>query len=244
MFLRILAFLAVMFTSTAWAQDCPVTADVGQTIVPASNSYYPLCHKGYFSLVDARTKNPAFVQETVTAKNAKGKLERTDHFKSDPALPRNVGSKLSDYEGSGYARGHMAPADDFAADQQMMDESFYLSNMVPQVQKCNNAGVWSSIERIVRDWAVHYETIYVVSGPIYDKQHSYIGDDVEVPDFLFKVVYNPVLNKSVAFLLPNTELCKRKPNEFAVTQDDVERITGYKFFPNVSGIERGNKLWQ
>lgn len=244
MYIRAFLIAVVFMCLSTYAHACDIFSETGQPIVPKSNAFYPLCHKGYFSLFNANTKTPVYVQETVTAQNAKGKLDRTDRFKADPLLPDEVKSKLSDYEGSGYARGHMAPADDFAADSDMMNESFYLSNMIPQIQKCNNSGVWRSIEMIVRDWAVHYKTIYVVSGPIYDASPSYIGNNVEVPDAMFKVVYNPALNKSVAFIVPNQELCKQKPGKFAVTQDEVEALTGYKFFPNIHGIERTNKLWQ
>ena len=45
----------------------------------------------------------------------------------------------TDYLGSGWSRGHMAAAANHAHDQQEMDETFYLSNIVPQVLS-NNIG--------------------------------------------------------------------------------------------------------
>lgn len=42
-------------------------------------------------------------------------------------------AKLGDYRGSGYDRGHQVPAADCKFSQEAMNETFYLSNMCPQV---------------------------------------------------------------------------------------------------------------
>lgn len=48
-------------------------------------------------------------------------------------MPDLYKAKLSDYLRSGYDRGHMAPAADCKYSQNAMDETFYLSNIAPQV---------------------------------------------------------------------------------------------------------------
>lgn len=60
-----------------------------------------------------------------------GTMPRINSFKADP----NVSTKsaeLSDYKGSGYDRGHLAPAGDIKYSKESMIESFFLSNMSPQ----------------------------------------------------------------------------------------------------------------
>lgn len=49
-------------------------------------------------------------------------------------IPERFRSKLRDYYKSGYDRGHMAPALNHKSSQQDMDDTFYLTNMSPQVR--------------------------------------------------------------------------------------------------------------
>ena len=58
---------------------------------------------------------------------------RHAHFKQDYSIPNEFASHLNDYIGTGYDRGHLAPAADFQSDQEAMNESFLLTNMSPQV---------------------------------------------------------------------------------------------------------------
>jgi hypothetical protein len=53
-------------------------------------------------------------------------------------IERRFRSKLDDYRGSGYDRGHMAPASNHKTTQDTMDETFTLSNTSPQA-----CAVWS-----------------------------------------------------------------------------------------------------
>ena len=54
-------------------------------------------------------------------------------------MPVEYRASNIDYLGSGWSRGHMAAAANHAHDQQEMNETFYLSNIVPQVLN-NNIG--------------------------------------------------------------------------------------------------------
>lgn len=61
------------------------------------------------------------------------------YYQVDPEVPVEYRASNTDYLGSGWSRGHMAAAANHAHDQQEMDETFYLSNIVPQVLS-NNIG--------------------------------------------------------------------------------------------------------
>lgn len=67
---------------------------------------------------------------------AKG-LDTGDRSKStfveDESIPMTFRAKLQDYFRSGYDRGHMVPAADAKSSQEAMDETFFLSNIAPQV---------------------------------------------------------------------------------------------------------------
>ena len=75
---------------------------------------------------------------------------RSDEFAPDPQIVG--GPQLEDYRGSGYDRGHLAPAADMTWSQRAMTECFYLSNMAPQ-DRGNNGGIWNEIENTVRGFA-------------------------------------------------------------------------------------------
>lgn len=68
------------------------------------------------------------------------------HTRSHPiphaGIERRFRSKLEDFRGSGYDRGHMAPASNHKTSQGTMDESFSLTNMAPQVRTGARRGAW------------------------------------------------------------------------------------------------------
>lgn len=49
--------------------------------------------------------------------------------------------------------------------QKAMDDTFYLSNIVPQ-DIDNNAGFWNRFEMYCRDLAKRFDSVQVVSGPM------------------------------------------------------------------------------
>ena len=177
------------------------------------------------------TRLPNWVMWQLTAEHTDGPLKRLNNFHEDEdcPLPR---ATLQDYRGSGWSRGHMCPAGDNKWDDKAMYDSFSLVNVCPQNSKLNS-GLWNSIEMDCRKWARKYGEVYIVCGPVLMKrEHETIGDNkVVVPEAFFKVVLcmkgNP---KAFGFIVRNTEGNKKK-DLFYNSVDDVERITGYDFFP-------------
>ena len=223
------------------ALGCESTARTGAPLTTTPG--ISICRSGYELLYRPEYKTAYWSAEHIEAHEVKGKTQREDDFQSDPLVPDHLEAQLKDYRNSGFARGHLAPAGNFQDDPKENAESFYLTNMIPQVQKCNNSGVWSQLERIVRDWAVGYGELYVVTGPLYEGSLRTIGDGVRVPDGMFKVIWNPKLNQTLGFVVPNTELCKRKPREFVTPVTDIEEFAGMSFFPLVKA-EQAKGMWQ
>ena len=101
------------------------------------------------------------------ATNSAQNVGRKDSFKEDPEIPSSYRSKLSDYSGSGYARGHLCPSADRRASYDQQALTYYLSNMQPQWQKHNEAQ-WANLEGDVRIWAARCDTLYVVKAATID----------------------------------------------------------------------------
>lgn len=176
-------------------------------------------------------EQPAWVIYRMTKEEATTKAaKRSDAFVPDP-LVRTGSATLADYRGSGYDRGHLAPAADLAFSAETMRDSFYMSNMSPQKPKFNR-GIWKELEAEVRRFAISEKDVYVVTGPIFPKQKTItIGTNkVTVPIAYYKVVYDRTApEKMIGFILPH-EGSSKKLQSFAVSVDAVEEATGLDFF--------------
>ncbi len=155
-------------------------------------------------------------------------VPRTDWFEVDPKV-RTGSAHHRDYKGSGYTRGHMAPAGDMAFDKLAMDESFYMSNMSPQLRAFNN-GIWRELEENVRDWTYKKDKVYIVSGPIFGTSRKEIGKiGIDVPAAFYKIILNQNLNEVIAYLIPH-EKTNKPLSDFIVSIDQIEAETGLDFF--------------
>ncbi len=135
-----------------------------------------------------------------------------------------------EYRGSGYTRGHMAPAMDMRWDKTAMAQCFYMTNMCPQETKLNNDH-WRVLEERVHRWAKRDKRIMVYTGPIMGKNPKMIGKDkqnIAVPDAFFKVLYAPEQGRAIAFIYPNTP-CPGGIKKYAVTVAEVEHLTELTF---------------
>ena len=186
---------------------------------------------GYTLSYDAKNKTPQWVAWELTKEETRGNQERTNEFQPDPDV---MGAKVVtyDYSGSGYDRGHMAPAGDMKWSKKAMQESFYMSNICPQDHNLNTED-WNDLEMKSREWARRYGKVYIVCGPIYKGiRNEFIGKNrVKVPDAFFKVILINDTKKQAAlgFLFEN-EAGERPLTDYLVSVDEIEKITGMDFF--------------
>ena len=160
---------------------------------------------------------------------------REDTFEPDP-LVKGRQAYDRDYVGSGYDRGHMAPAADMRWSSLTMKESFYLSNTCPQNHNLNS-GAWNDLEKQVRYEARYHKSIWVVCGPIFDFNNpKRIGSNhVAVPDSFFKALLARRKDGSYAaigFIFPN-KACERNLTLYAMTVDELESKLGMDLFFNL-----------
>ncbi|XP_007233943.3 nuclease EXOG, mitochondrial [Astyanax mexicanus] len=199
---------------------------------------------------DQSRRIPRWVAEHLSNNKLVGGADRKHcKFKPDPNIPQCFTAHNEDYLGSGWSRGHMAPAGDNKFSEQSMEESFYLSNIVPQNYE-NNAGFWNRLEMYCRELTERFSDVWVISGPLTlprvgedgKKAVSYqlIGkDDVAVPTHLYKVV---LVRKDMsaeplamaAFVVPNAPIgFDHQLKEYQVSLSELERMSGLTFFPKL-----------
>ncbi len=135
-----------------------------------------------------------------------------------------------EYKGSGYDRGHMAPANDMRWSPQSMQDCFLMTNICPQDHDLNG-GSWNKLELKIHDWAKRHGKIIVATGPIFNGNSRRIGNnnDIVVPAGFFKVVLDPTANRAIGFVYENHEGGGGVARH-ACSVDEVERITGHDFF--------------
>lgn len=187
----------------------------------------------YTTLYDKANKIPKWVAWHLTSDHTNGDQRRLSNFIVDDEVPAPR-AELVDYKGSGYDRGHMCPAGDNKWGFEPMKESFYLTNICPQDHNLN-CGDWNELEIACRDWANKYGDIYIVAGPIlYKGVHETIGPNkVTVPEAFFKVVLcMSGTPKAIGFIYKNHP-CNNPQSSYVNSIDQVERITGLDFFPNL-----------
>jgi endonuclease G len=191
-----------------------------------------LCFSGFAVLHSGLTKTPVFVAERLNRQlllQGQG-LHRTDKFYADARLPRMERSELDDYKRSGFSRGHMAPAADMASPEAMA-QSFSLANMVPQNQE-HNAGVWSKVEQDTRKYAMRARgDVFVFTGPVFSGPAQTIGaNQVHVPDYLFKLVYDAATGRSWVYWQANSADTRMGP---PISYEEFTRRTGMPLLSNV-----------
>ena len=191
-----------------------------------------LHRKGYTVSYNPTTKIPNWVAWHLTADHTSGQAKRKGvEFHEDTDVPEPRANTF-DYMQSGYDRGHMCPAGDNKWDMEAMEQSFLFSNICPQNHNLNT-GDWNGMEQQCRWWAKDFGDIYIVCGPIlFNQKHKTIGKNkVVVPEAFFKVVLcMKGTPKAIGFIYRNAE-GGRPWGDYVNTVDQVERITGYDFFP-------------
>jgi endonuclease G len=207
----------------------------------ANSSQTIVCRRGYLLSYDAATHDPDWVMELLTPLEVNGKAARADKFTQDKLLAgidaQEADYKAADAAGNRYDRGHQAPAGDAKFDQTVMDQSFFFSNMAPQVGIGFNRGVWKFLEESVRAWVAcgGHSKLFVFTGPIYatGARAPTLGTDkVAIPTAFFKIVYDPQSDRSVGFVLPNVKIGSTIPDlqKYVKPIAEIETETGLDFF--------------
>jgi endonuclease G len=229
-FLLLLAVVPV-FAFAQINQQCPQFTVNGTPQYQAQPGDQEICHKNYAVIHKCSVKAPVAVFEHLTVAAMTGPAKRKDNFRPDPAVPAQCSASLADYAtvGKTHDRGHMAPAGNNTQNDDIMSESFFLTNMVPQVAN-NNRGIWKQLETYEHQWATAPGTdFYIISGGIYDQGHPVTGNGLGIPTRLYKIIIEKNSRKVQAYLMPNAPLPVADLPKYQTTMTAVEQATGMRF---------------
>ena len=183
----------------------------------------------------------------------------------------NVGSTGSeDYSKDKpyYARGHQIPDADRDNCADMLAQTYYWTNSTPQIHSGFNSGIWSSLEGAVRNAVPEGDTLYVVTGPVFNKvgesrtiTYITVQNDLKpcpVPNYYWKALLKVKRSAGVV-----TDACaigfwlehrvySSSDNEYyynyVVSIDELERYTGFDLFVNLPDEKEKpaetNESWQ
>lgn len=212
-------------------QQCPQFTVNGTPQYQQQPGDQELCKTNYAVIHRCSVKAPVAVFEHLTPAAMTGPAKRKDNFRPDPQVTAQCQAQLSDYAvlGRTHDRGHMSPAGNNTQNDQIMSESFFLSNMVAQVAN-NNRGIWKQLETWERQWAAQPGTdFYIISGGIFDPEHQTVGNGLGVPTRLYKIIIEKNSRNVQAYLMPNAPLPVADLPKYQTTVTAVEQATGMRF---------------
>lgn len=144
----------------------------GMPVLDPTWGYGPIrlvSREGYALGHSTGDRIPLWVCEGISVAQIAGPLERpsSDPFAPDPALEEGERAELADYSGSGFDRGHLAPSADQTVDEELQRQTFYLSNMAPQVGINFNRHIWAQLEGQARVWLRARGGGFIITGPLF-----------------------------------------------------------------------------
>ena len=169
-------------------------------------------YKSHFSY---KLREPLYV-EYILYKGG-GNFKRKDTWKQDPRMPM----VSIEYKESGFDKGHLANAEDFANDPINLEKTFRYDNCIPQTPNLNR-GIWKVWEMQIRKES-HIDSLLILTGGIWGKKPN---KTFPVPEFCFKVVYN-LKSKTITHTLLFTN--EKEDSECTeITIGELEKKIGYK----------------
>ena len=204
----------------------------------------------------------AFTFDTTTSAD---NVKRTDAWSVDPKLPAEMQVQESDHKNDGFDRGHLCASEDRVYLKEANEQTFYYSNMSPQLNDFNG-GFWRKLEARVQTWGLStadgvYDKVYVTKGGTLNKLlKNFKGTTVDggtpttdangftihglaCPEYYFMAVLSQKddVFHAIAFLVPHKEGMTKNPSsdelkEYVVSVDKLEEETGIDFFCNLPDV--------
>ena len=181
-----------------------------------------------------------------------GSVTRTNDFRQDTLVTTGTAveedyflkTKLPDgkyeYDGYGYDRGHLAPSADFRWSRTALSESYFYSNMSPQLPEFNR-DKWASLENFIRAYMYRYPNsqLYIVTGPVLHDglaKSERSVNNISIPEQYFKLAMDYEAKRGIAFLVPHKAF-EYPVESYAISIDSLEKITGINFYSKLNATD-------
>lgn len=203
----------------------------------------------YSALYDTERYASLWVAYEVSSDDM-GDVKRPTSWSYNPQLSTSKQVNLcSRSYNDDYSRGHLIPNASRNARREEQEQTFYVTNSVPQIQNGFNGGVWMHLESAVQRYAEN-EPLYVTTGVVFEPvgqsreiAYTTAKDDakpIPVPNYFYKVVLSVERNASgevvdaeaIGFWFEHRAYTDKYYN-YAVSVDEVERLTGFDFFASL-----------
>lgn len=219
------------------------------------DSFHAGQNRNYSYLYDSSLYTSLWVAYPLYAATTGG--TRTESWAKNPNISESEqintwkGSYGVSYGSTTYARGHQIPDADRSGNSTMQAQTYYATNLTPQIQDKFNGGVWLKIEEAVRDAIPANDTLYVATGAAFSstpkgkEEITYIQPNHDekkapVPNYYYKVLLKVKRNSNgtvtsastIGFWLKH-EQTEQAYTEFAVSVEEIEAKTGHNFFANL-----------
>lgn len=183
-----------------------------------------------------------------------GDADRSDKFIADKELPQDwYALKKADYKYTAYGfdRGHLCPSADRTASAEDNQQTFLMTNMIPQAPDCNR-NTWKKLEEHERDLAQEGNELYIFAGGLgkggtgntgYFESILIDQGEILVPQYCWKIIlvlpegdddFNRVTQDSqvIAVSIPNKQGCQEAGNwdAYFCSVDYLEKELGMDFF--------------
>jgi endonuclease G len=200
----------------------PVRASAGSNVMK-------LDYEGFTVWLDCARRSP--VKFRYNAQHDGGNQARAQNFRLDPNVPQPCQQISTAAYGHGYDRGHQVPANHLDASPVAIEQSNFMTNILPQVAQMNR-GAWLRTEEIIECYR-DIDELLVIGGVIWG--HNPADDfflqshGVATPDAYWKVVVRGVGadQRAMAWIVPNSaEATQKNLDRYLVSIDELERITG------------------
>lgn len=185
---------------------------------------------------------------------------REESWGYDPRVPSSSQTNVNkgygaseptiNYPKNFYARGHQIPNADRNAVPDMMAQTYYSTNMTPQIQNGFNGGIWAKLEEAVRTAIPQGDTLYVVTGAVFEKHgtdeqvkeivNKNDSKTLPVPNYYWKALLKVKREQgevteasTIGFWLPHGDLKGHSYSDYSVSVDQIETWTGFNLFPSI-----------
>ena len=263
---------APVVTPSGWlALPSYSASSMSGTTTSSLSDLYPLRHfatmggksqRNYSCLYDPEMFASYWVAYPLCSDHITGS-GRSNQWAFDPDVPSSKQTNLTkgaygvnletpNYASNLYSRGHQIANADRNGVDDMCDQTFYMTNITPQIENGFNSGVWSNLETAVRNLTSSCDTVYVVTGAAFRKKtvgtesvttivNSRDGKTIPVPNYYWKALLKVKRSagtvtsaSAVGFWLPHQDLKGADYRDYAVSIDQIEAWTGFDLFSNLS----------